>query len=169
MGALKITMQQFYRPNGDSTQKRGVLADVVLPSLSNHMDVGEADLDYAVEFDSVPAASYSKYNMVDEVLLTKLRSRSLERRRNSEDFAKLLKNIDRYRDQKARKSVALNEKTFFARRAELNAEKEDEKQIEEQLNGADKGVKRDYYFKEVLAIAADYLSELKNNKVARVN
>ena len=42
LGALKITMQQFYRPNGDSTQKRGVLADVVLPSLTDHMDVGEA-------------------------------------------------------------------------------------------------------------------------------
>ncbi|MCA9164966.1 MAG: PDZ domain-containing protein, partial [Planctomycetales bacterium] len=39
LGALKITMQQFYRPNGDSTQKRGVLADVVLPSLTNEMPV----------------------------------------------------------------------------------------------------------------------------------
>src|SRR5690606_34912583 len=46
LGALKITMQQFYRPNGDSTQKRGVLADVVLPSLTNHMEgISEADLD----------------------------------------------------------------------------------------------------------------------------
>ena len=33
LGALKITMQQFYRPDGDSTQRRGVLADVELPSL----------------------------------------------------------------------------------------------------------------------------------------
>jgi carboxyl-terminal processing protease len=169
MGALKITMQQFYRPNGDSTQKRGVLADIVLPSLSNHMDVGEADLDYAVEFDSVPAASFEKYNMVDEVMLTKLRSRSMDRRRASEDFARLLKNIDRYKEQKARKSVALNEKTFFARRAELNAEKEDEKQIEEQVNSASTGVKRDFYFKEVLAVTADYLKQLRDNKVARAN
>ena len=46
MGALKITMQQFYRPAGESTQKRGVLADIVLPSLSSNMDVGESDLDF---------------------------------------------------------------------------------------------------------------------------
>ena len=39
LGALKITMQQFYRPDGDSTQKRGVLADIELPSLTTHMDV----------------------------------------------------------------------------------------------------------------------------------
>jgi carboxyl-terminal processing protease len=42
-GALKITMQQFYRPSGESTQLRGVLADLVLPSLSDKMDVGESD------------------------------------------------------------------------------------------------------------------------------
>ncbi len=42
LGALKITMQQFYRPSGDSTQKRGVLSDIELPSLTTHLDVGEA-------------------------------------------------------------------------------------------------------------------------------
>ena len=40
MGALKITMQQFYRPNGDSTQKRGVLADIEWPSLTTHLRRG---------------------------------------------------------------------------------------------------------------------------------
>ena len=43
LGALKITMQQFYRPNGDSTQNRGVLADVELPSITTHLDVGEVE------------------------------------------------------------------------------------------------------------------------------
>ena len=47
-GALKITIQQFYRPNGDSTQLRGVLADIVLPSVTDKMDVSESDLDYPV-------------------------------------------------------------------------------------------------------------------------
>ncbi len=56
LGALKITTQQFYRPDGDSTQKRGVLADIELPSLTTHLDVGEADLDYPVDFDKVDAA-----------------------------------------------------------------------------------------------------------------
>ena len=42
LGALKITMQQFYRPNGDSTQNRGVLADVELPSITSQLDIGES-------------------------------------------------------------------------------------------------------------------------------
>src|SRR6185295_11971288 len=37
LGALKITMQQFYRPNGDSTQKRGVVSDLPLPFITNHI------------------------------------------------------------------------------------------------------------------------------------
>ena len=40
MGALKITIQQFYRPDGDSTQKRGVLADLELPSLDERVARG---------------------------------------------------------------------------------------------------------------------------------
>ena len=47
MGALKLTIQQFYRPGGDSTQNRGVVSDVELPSLTTQLDVGEKDLDYA--------------------------------------------------------------------------------------------------------------------------
>ena len=33
-GALKLTIQQFYRPGGDSTQNRGVVSDIELPSLT---------------------------------------------------------------------------------------------------------------------------------------
>ena len=55
-GALKITMQQFYRPSGESTQNRGVVADIELPSLTTHYDVGESDLDFAVAFDQVEPA-----------------------------------------------------------------------------------------------------------------
>ncbi|MFT5527026.1 MAG: carboxyl-terminal processing protease, partial [Pirellulaceae bacterium] len=79
LGALKITMQQFYRPNGHSTQKRGVLADVPLPSITTHMDVAEGDLDYALEFDQIPEASYTKYSMTNSDMIVKLKQRSQAR------------------------------------------------------------------------------------------
>ena len=56
LGSLKLTVQQFYRPSGDSTQQRGVLADITLPSITDHMDVAEGDLDYPVAFDKVQDA-----------------------------------------------------------------------------------------------------------------
>jgi carboxyl-terminal processing protease len=166
LGALKITMQQFYRPNGDSTQKRGVLADVVLPSLSSHMDVGEGDLDYALEFDRVPAALYTKLNMVTPDILTKLRMKSRTRRQNSEKFAERNRDIQRYVEQKKRETVSLNEKDFFADREELDADEEDEKTFEQLNNGSEEIVKKDYYVDEVLAITQDYVDLLRVNHIA---
>lgn len=166
LGALKITIQQFYRPNGDSTQKRGVLADIVLPSLTDHMDVSEADLDYAVEFDRVPAATYSKYDMRSPELVSKLAEASKSRRASNEKFQKLLRDIAQYVELKQRKAAPLNEEKFFAERAQFNASKEEEKQFEEQINGRDEVVKRDFYFDEVLAITVDYLNLIDNRRIA---
>jgi len=166
LGALKITMQQFYRPNGDSTQKRGVLADIPLPSITDHMDVSEGDLDYALEFDQVPAARYSAYNMADPKIAESLAGKSQARIGQSEEFAKLFRRIERYKEQKAKKRVTLNETDFFAERAELDAEKEEERQLEDQAIASDEVVKRDFYMNEVLAIAADYSRLLEQNRIA---
>ncbi|MHB1033478.1 MAG: carboxy terminal-processing peptidase [Pirellulales bacterium] len=157
LGALKITIQQFYRPNGDSTQNRGVLADVELPSLTSQLDVGESDLDYALKFDRVPAASFNRLDLVNDAILVQLRNASAQRCGQSKDFQKVMKDIARYRIQKDRKKITLNEVKFMAERAELNADKEQDKKIEE-LNSTNRPVvERDFYFNEVLAITSDYL------------
>ena len=169
LGALKITMQQFYRPNGDSTQQRGVLADIVLPSITDHMDISEADLDFSMAFDKVPSAQFDKYDVVAPKLISSLKDMSQGRREQSADFGKLLKNIDRYMEQKLKKEIPLNEEKFLAQRAELDADKEEEKTFEAQANGSEEVVKRDYYFNEVMAITLDYLRLLGKDKVARVN
>ena len=152
LGALKITMQQFYRPGGASTQKRGVLADVVLPSLTNHMDVSESDLDFALEFDRVDSNEFDLYRMTSDEQIKRLQE--------------LARDIERYRSQKDRATLTLNEDKFLADRKDLNAEKEEEKQFEEQVNGTDEVVDRDFYFDEVLAITVDYVNSLQNNKIA---
>lgn len=158
LGALKITMQKFYRPSGDSTQKRGVVADIELPSMTTHLDVGEADLDYAMEFDRVPATPYRKVNMVDNPMLAQLRETSRARCEKSTDFQKLAKNIERYEAQKQRKTVTLEEKKFLAERAELNAEKEEEKQLQEEQGGTKPVVSSDdYHIKEAVNVTLDYL------------
>ena len=59
LGALKLTISQFYRVNGDSTQNLGVPSDVVLPSLLDHMDMGESSLDNALKFDHIEPADYT--------------------------------------------------------------------------------------------------------------
>lgn len=166
LGALKITIQQFYRPSGDSTQNRGVLADIELPSLTTHLDVGEADLEFALEFDRVEEVPHDKFNMVDANLVNLLTTRSNQRREMSEDFQKVNKNIQRYLEQKQRKAVSLKEDVFLAERAELNANEEEEKQLEELNNPNRPVVKRDYYFNEAVAITRDYVDLLSKSRIA---
>lgn len=158
LGALKITMQQFYRPDGDSTQKRGVESDVELPSLTTHLDVGESDLDYPIEFDKVPPLAFERFPDVTPNLKDQLRKLSKQRVNDSEDFRKVLRNIARYNKQKKKKSVTLNEEKFMKERAELNADKETEKVLEKQLDTDNGHIERDYYLDEVLAVAVDYMN-----------
>jgi carboxyl-terminal processing protease len=167
MGALKITMQQFYRPAGDSTQKRGVVSDISLPSLTTHMDVAESDLDYSIEFDHVEAAPIAKMALRNKNIIDHLTSRSEARIKQSAEFAKQDDTIKKYLEQKAKKYVELNEQKFFADRAELDADKEDEKTLQEQIEDRPV-VKRDFYFDEVLTIAGDYVNLLKQPQVAGV-
>ena len=70
-------------------------------------------------------------------------------------------NITRYNEQKKRKRVSLNLTKFMAERAELNAEREEEKELDE-LNNPNRPVfKRDYYSDEVLKVTQDYVRLLQ--------
>jgi len=166
LGALKITMQQFYRPNGDSTQNRGVLADIELPSITTHLDVGESDLDYAVAFDQVQPVPYQVVNKVDPVMIAELTKSSSQRLAASEDFQKVQKRVEKYLAQKQRKRISLNEEKFLAERADLEDEEE---RIRKELNDDDPDdtvVDRDYYFNEALGITLDYVQLLTQGKIA---
>lgn len=170
LGALKLTTQQFYRPSGESTQKRGVVPDIVLPSLSNLIGTGEADLDYALEFDRVRSARFASNNMVPSDALAGMKARSEKRVHESPDFVKLQKDIERYNRYKEEKKVPLNEEKFTARRAaEKDAEKEEEKQVDSQNGKKNEVYKDDFYNREVVEIALDYMSELSRLNLARAN
>jgi carboxyl-terminal processing protease len=162
LGALKITEQQFYRPDGDSTQNRGVLADVEIPSLTSQLeDLGESHLDYAMKFDHVDPVPYHKYPLVDNHVIDQLKAASAERRKDSKDFQRVMVDIERLNEQTRKKRISLNREKFMAHKAELTAEKQEEKEFEEQNDPNRPVVKRDYYFNEVLAITTDYIQLLK--------
>jgi len=157
LGALKVTMQQFYRPNGESTQNRGVLADIELPSVTTHLDVGEADLDYAMAWNRIEPQTFKKLGRIDDAVRDRLRALSAERVRKSEEFQKRIERIARYKQRKDQKVITLEEKAFMAQRAETNVDKEQQKKLDE-LNDPDRSIiERDYYLNEAMAISLDYL------------
>src|SRR5262249_17893796 len=91
LGALRLTIQRFYRVNGDSTQNRGVVSDVVLPSLTEYLATAEKDLEHSVAFDKVKAADHDAVGKVPADVKEALRKRSAERVKKSKDFDKLAK------------------------------------------------------------------------------
>jgi carboxyl-terminal processing protease len=166
MGALKLTIQQFYRPGGDSTQNRGVVSDVELPSLTTHLDVGESDLDYALKFDRVDPLPHDVFHMVDSNVVQGLRQRSQQRIEKSEYFGKATRQIDRYEEQKDRKTVTLNKEQFLKERAELDAEKKQEEMFDDMTNPSRPVYEMDGYGQEALDIVSDYLDLLGVNRIA---
>ena len=160
MGALKITVQQFYRPDGDSTQLRGVLADVELPFVTTYWaDAGESDLDYALPFDHIAPASFQPTGDVNPAVCDQLRHLSEGRVQNSEKFQKVVRNIVRYKQRKAKAYVTINEAKFLKEQADWKADREEEETVEnhsEQFGNGD--IKRDYYLDEVMAIALDFMN-----------
>lgn len=62
LGALKITIQKFYRINGGSTQMEGIHSDIMLPDRYSYMEIGERDSKNALKFDKVAPANYALWN-----------------------------------------------------------------------------------------------------------
>lgn len=119
-GALKITISKFYRPSGKSTQLEGVKADVIIPSLTDLPEIGEADLNNPLPWDTVPAAAFTESNRVQPVLAA-LRTRSDQRLAKDPDFTGLKNDIERFRKARADKSVTLNEAARQQEKSELKA------------------------------------------------
>lgn len=166
-GALKVTLQQFYLPDGDSTQLEGVPADLILPSITSKMDVGESDLKYALRHDRVKPARHSLYNMVPQDLVQSMRQRSMDRVSQDSEFKDLLRRVELYVTQKEQNTVSLDEQKFMARRKELDSQKEDEeKTLDAQLSGEE--IYRDYFYnREVLNVTHDYIEGLRMQNLAK--
>lgn len=167
-GALKLTINQFYRVNGDSTQNLGVPSDIVLPSLLDHMDLGESFLENALAFDRIEPVRHVVYDMVTPQLLTTLKEASQRRVAASPKFNEVKQDIERYLARKNRKTVSLNEETLRKEREEDKAADEVAKEEEEKEIDPGKGpVFADTpYNTEVLHIAVDYVQLLKQIKTA---
>ncbi len=161
LGAIKVTIQQFYRPSGDSTQLEGVKSDVALPSITSHLPIGESDLDHAIAFDRVPRAAYTPTGQVNASLVAKLQELSSQRVAGNKEFAKLLDDIARYERRKDEKTISLLASEFESQWNEGKAaEDEEEKKLEEMESQKKPVVRRDYYFDEAMNVTIDYLRAL---------
>jgi carboxyl-terminal processing protease len=106
-GAAKITIQKFYLPDGASTQLKGVLPDIVLPTIDDYLPLGEAEMPHALVWDRIPTTSFSGAP-VDPKVVAALREASLARQSKLEEFSWLKKDVEWFRTRQEEKLVSLN-------------------------------------------------------------
>jgi carboxyl-terminal processing protease len=110
MGQLKITMAQFFRVNGGSTQNRGVEPDIRFPSAGDPEDYGERSLDNALPWTSIPTASYEREGELDRmVAVTDFRYQ--DRIASDQEFSWLLSDVEEFNLNKDKKEISLLEST----------------------------------------------------------
>ena len=119
-GALKLTIKKFYRASGASTQLKGVVPDIVLPSIFNESkEIGEQALENPLPWDTIASAKYEHLNLV-EPYLPELRKRSSQRIATDKDFAYIREDIELFKKQQADKTVSLNERQRLQEKEEAD-------------------------------------------------
>ncbi len=120
-GAVKLTIQQFYRVAGSSTQKKGVEPDIVLPSMRDALEIGEKYAEHALEHDTIQKARNFEPLKREGLFLPKLMSQSEKRVKVNRDFQYTVDDTKRLEERLKKNEISLNKKE---REVEL-AESED--------------------------------------------
>lgn len=107
-GELKMTIAQFFRVNGGTTQLRGVTPDIGFPPVSDTERFGESSYDNALPWSQIRAANYAAAEDVAN-LLPALKSRHAARAAQDKDFQYLVEDIAELKAQRSKAQLSLNE------------------------------------------------------------
>jgi carboxyl-terminal processing protease len=125
LGAVHVTTGKLYRPSGASTQLKGVVPDIILPSETDLPAIGESQLPNALPWDSLPPANYTQLNRLRPVLLG-LREKSEARVIADPGFRLVREKLAMMEKIEKAKSLSLNE-------ADRRREKTQADQIEAEM------------------------------------
>ncbi len=116
LGAIKMTVQTFYRVSGDTNQFKGVVPDIVLPASNDHLKIGERYYDYPIKPQVIKPALYKP--LVREYDLDEIRRLSRERVERSQYFEQIRQYIDILEKREKNSVVSLDWQTFLSDREE---------------------------------------------------
>ncbi|MDR3088219.1 MAG: carboxy terminal-processing peptidase [Desulfobulbaceae bacterium] len=177
LGALKVTVQKFYRINGNSTQFKGVEPDILLPSMVGYVKSGEKYLDFSLPWDTISPVGHDSWQAPPP--LEQLRQRSEKRVERDKAFIAIreeAKSAEKRSgetlitltasDMRAQKELANQSKKkmseYFRRlRADDN---EDEPPPEENRDEWMKNVREEPYVREAERILLDMLTPIGDKK-----
>ena len=177
-GSVKITTSKFYRINGESTQNRGVRPDIVFPSFTDAMEIGEEYLEHALPWDTINPVKYEAFSDTGKSVPA-LNEKSEKRRLSENEFKILAANIERFRKMRENKTVTLNEEkrwNLYKEEKKISEQqysimKLEDQSPDENVSGKDKSKKsgKDIFLEESSRILGDYIALLScQNKAAAI-
>ncbi len=183
LGSLKLTIQKFYRINGDATQLKGVVADIDMPDNYTYIKTGEKEDAAAMPFDRIEQAPYKVGNQYIKDL-NKIKKNSIERTKQKDEILLLDENAKRWQKQNEKTVFDLNMAAFRAEekknieynkkydelfkpidgfvvsipKVDSNSAKDDEGKKARQTDWQN-NLKKDLYLYEALQICEDILKQ----------
>ncbi len=171
LGALKLTIQKFYRVTGDSTQYQGVIPDLLLPDVMKGLKTGEQYLDFAMSWDSIRPVTYAKWTKCRPDI-SGLKEKSLKRIASDPDFMDIQAESIRLEERQKNTLRSLNiedmqKEVEESRRLKENAPEmshgrrklhSDAKTPEEKKEAFLKEVSADAYVKEAMSVINDIIT-----------
>ncbi len=179
LGALKLTIQKYYRINGGTPQLKGVTPEIILPDNYNYIDYGEKEQDYALPYDEINAAQYTTWktgveNYANAVSASATRIKGNAKFDLIDEYAKWLK------EERDLSIISLNYEAYKKEQAVFRAESKKYKKLKKSdvetlvtSNKADvkmwegseektierdkwfKSIARDLYLQEAISVAND--------------
>jgi carboxyl-terminal processing protease len=159
-GTVKFESAVFYRVNGSSTQQLGVVPDIILPSFTEYMEIGELFNDNHLPWDAINQVPHDNYDKDLDRFVREAKRRSADRLKQNPEFKVLKKNIQLFNKYKKRTQISLNEKKRWAEYLEEKKILEANQKFMKNISGNDDGAKEkdsDFYIDESINILRDYV------------
>lgn len=187
IGSLKLTIQKFYRINGESTQYKGVIPDIVLPFKNDYKEIGERALDNYLDWDTISEANYNELERNNESV-NYLVENSNNRIANNSFFQEIISRKLVLEEKNNNSLISINQNDFIIRALKEKNESEefndlidefkefdlidivsfkdldklDKVELEKEIKFQDK-LKKDFYLNETIFVLNDLIEQLSKS------
>jgi len=131
-GQVKLTIAQFFRVSGSSTQHKGVVPDVAFPASVDASEYGESTYDNALPWTRIAAVPHTQYGNFAP-LLPKLETRHASRIASDKEFVWWNEDVKQFREEKAKKYISLNEAERRTERERQETQRKERQAIRKEL------------------------------------
>ena len=167
LGQVKMTVAKFYRINGSSTQLRGVMPDLELPTAFTAEEYGEASQPSALPWDQIPSSRYELTDNISDQVVNQLRDKYNSRLKSDEELKKLAADLANFKKAREDKTISLQIDKRRKERAEAEKKRTALNELDDDTDGGDEAEptettpakkKKDIYLTETSRILADLVT-----------